>query len=108
MHFQENVKGKDQNIRKLEQELDSLTFRNKQLASRVEVLQQELDAGAAAKGKKTKVKHRLHCYLVTRNSIYVLQMDGCTLVSYKHALNNQLNFRSFLHNPCRHEPCGQD
>ena len=51
---QENLKSKDQAIRKYEQELDSLTFRNQQLASRVSFLQQELDQ-SHAKSKKNKV-----------------------------------------------------
>ncbi len=43
-------------LRKYEQEVDSLTFRNKQLASRVEVLQQELDnSSQIGKGRKSKV-----------------------------------------------------
>ncbi|XP_042645465.1 protein phosphatase 1 regulatory subunit 21 isoform X2 [Tyto alba] len=44
---------KDQSLRKLQQEMDSLTFRNQQLAKRVELLQDEL-ALSEAKGKKNK------------------------------------------------------
>jgi protein phosphatase 1 regulatory subunit 21 len=53
---QESLKEKDQAIRKYEQELDSLTFRNQQLSSRVSVLQQDLD-DSDAKAKKNKVLH---------------------------------------------------
>ena len=41
-------------MRKYEQELDSLMFRNQQLSSRVAVLQQELEE-SEAKTKKNKV-----------------------------------------------------
>lgn len=45
---------KDQSLRKLQQEMDSLTFRNLQLAKRVELLQDEL-ALSEPRGKKNKV-----------------------------------------------------
>ena len=48
------MKEKDQKIRKSEQEIDSLSFRNQQLTKRVNVLQDELEA-AEGKGKKNKV-----------------------------------------------------
>lgn len=41
--LQEAVRQKDQSIRKYEQEIDSLQFRNDQLSKRVAVLQEELD-----------------------------------------------------------------
>ncbi|XP_010144079.1 PREDICTED: protein phosphatase 1 regulatory subunit 21 [Buceros rhinoceros silvestris] len=44
---------KDQSLRKLQQEMDSLTFRNQQLAKRVELLQDEL-ALSESRGKKNK------------------------------------------------------
>lgn len=37
------LKEKEQSLRKAEQEMDSLTFRNQQLTKRVTVLQDELD-----------------------------------------------------------------
>ncbi|KAM6405797.1 protein phosphatase 1 regulatory subunit 21 isoform 2-T2 [Pluvialis apricaria] len=51
--LKEQVKMKDQSLRKLQQEMDSLTFRNQQLAKRVELLQDEL-ALSEARGKKSK------------------------------------------------------
>jgi len=52
----ETLQTKDQSLRKLEQESDSLTFRNKQLEKRIEVLQGELNSVEAklakSKGKK--------------------------------------------------------
>lgn len=40
--FKDEIKEKDQTIRKSEQELESLVFRNEQLSKRVLVLQDEL------------------------------------------------------------------
>ncbi|KAM9364686.1 protein phosphatase 1 regulatory subunit 21 isoform 2-T2 [Pholidichthys leucotaenia] len=49
----EQLKQRDQSLRKQEQEMDSLSFRNQQLAKRVELLQEEL-AASEARGKKGK------------------------------------------------------
>uniref|UniRef100_A0A8D0HND2 Protein phosphatase 1 regulatory subunit 21 n=1 Tax=Sphenodon punctatus TaxID=8508 RepID=A0A8D0HND2_SPHPU len=51
--LKEQLKMKDQSLRKLQQEMDSLTFRNQQLAKRVELLQDELVL-SEAKGKNKK------------------------------------------------------
>ncbi|KAL0621207.1 Protein phosphatase 1 regulatory subunit 21 [Plecturocebus cupreus] len=51
--LKEQLKMKDQSLRKLQQEMDSLTFRNLQLAKRVELLQDEL-ALNEPRGKKNK------------------------------------------------------
>ncbi|CAH1263624.1 PPP1R21 [Branchiostoma lanceolatum] len=48
----EATKLKDLSIRKFEQEIDSLTFRNQQLAKRVTVLQDELDSASVKKKNK--------------------------------------------------------
>uniref|UniRef100_A0AAQ5YCD9 Protein phosphatase 1 regulatory subunit 21 n=1 Tax=Amphiprion ocellaris TaxID=80972 RepID=A0AAQ5YCD9_AMPOC len=53
--LKEQLKQRDQSLRKQEQEMDSLSFRNQQLAKRVELLQEEL-AVSEAKGKKGKSK----------------------------------------------------
>uniref|UniRef100_A0A8C6UUJ7 Protein phosphatase 1 regulatory subunit 21 n=1 Tax=Neogobius melanostomus TaxID=47308 RepID=A0A8C6UUJ7_9GOBI len=53
--LKEQLKQRDQSLRKQEQEMDSLSFRNQQLAKRVELLQEEL-ATSEAKGKKGKTK----------------------------------------------------
>lgn len=52
--MQEQVKEKEQAVRKYQQEVDSLAFRNQQLSRRVTVLQEELDALEMQK-KKHKV-----------------------------------------------------
>ncbi|KAM4693382.1 protein phosphatase 1 regulatory subunit 21 [Discoglossus pictus] len=51
--LKEQLKMKDQSLRKQQQEMDSLTFRNQQLAKRVELLQEELSV-METKGKKSK------------------------------------------------------
>ncbi|XP_018120535.1 protein phosphatase 1 regulatory subunit 21-like isoform X1 [Xenopus laevis] len=51
--LKEQLKMKDQSLRKQQQEMNSLTFRNQQLAKRVELLQEELSL-MDVKGKKTK------------------------------------------------------
>ncbi|XP_048375212.1 protein phosphatase 1 regulatory subunit 21 isoform X1 [Sphaerodactylus townsendi] len=51
--LKEQLKMKDQSLRKLQQEMDSLAFRNQQLAKRVELLQDELVL-SESKGKKNK------------------------------------------------------
>ncbi|XP_041866371.1 protein phosphatase 1 regulatory subunit 21 isoform X1 [Melanotaenia boesemani] len=52
--LKEQLKQREQSLRKQEQEMDSLSFRNQQLAKRVELLQEEL-AASDARGKKGKV-----------------------------------------------------
>uniref|UniRef100_A0AAR2L8P6 Protein phosphatase 1 regulatory subunit 21 n=1 Tax=Pygocentrus nattereri TaxID=42514 RepID=A0AAR2L8P6_PYGNA len=53
--LKEELKQREQCLRKAEQEMDSLNFRNQQLAKRVELLQEEL-LTSEAKGKKSKNK----------------------------------------------------
>uniref|UniRef100_A0A3Q3MMY2 Protein phosphatase 1 regulatory subunit 21 n=1 Tax=Labrus bergylta TaxID=56723 RepID=A0A3Q3MMY2_9LABR len=53
--LKDQLKQRDQSLRKQEQEMDSLSFRNQQLAKRVELLQEEL-AASESKGKKGKSK----------------------------------------------------
>ncbi|XP_053731807.1 protein phosphatase 1 regulatory subunit 21 [Synchiropus splendidus] len=53
--LKDQLKQREQSLRKQEQEMDSLSFRNQQLAKRVELLQEEL-AVSEAKGKKGKSK----------------------------------------------------
>ncbi|XP_031434974.1 protein phosphatase 1 regulatory subunit 21 isoform X2 [Clupea harengus] len=53
--LKDELKQREQSLRRVEQEMDSLSFRNQQLAKRVELLQEELVA-TEAKGKKSKSK----------------------------------------------------
>ncbi|KAM4729735.1 protein phosphatase 1 regulatory subunit 21 isoform 2-T2 [Anableps anableps] len=53
--LKDQLKQRDQSLRKQEQEMDSLSFRNQQLAKRVELLQEEL-AACEVKSKKGKGK----------------------------------------------------
>lgn len=62
MRPQEEVKQREQSLRKAEQEMDSLSFRNQQLAKRVELLQEELQA-TEAKSKKSKVNQSCFVFL---------------------------------------------
>ncbi|MFT7806016.1 protein phosphatase 1 regulatory subunit 21 [Arapaima gigas] len=54
--LKEQLKQREQSLRKVEQEMDSLTFRNQQLAKRVELLQEELAASEAQRSRKSKGK----------------------------------------------------
>ena len=49
---QDELKQREQSLRRVEQEMDSLSFRNQQLAKRVELLQEELVA-TEAKGQNS-------------------------------------------------------
>ena len=53
--MQEQLKEKEQAVRKFDQEIDGLSFRNQQLSKRVLILQDELDE-AQSHRKKGKVK----------------------------------------------------
>ncbi|XP_030627197.1 protein phosphatase 1 regulatory subunit 21 [Chanos chanos] len=53
--LKDELKQREQSLRKVEQEMDSLSFRNQQLAKRVELLQEELQV-TEAKNKKGKSK----------------------------------------------------
>jgi len=65
---QNELKEKDLAVRKYEQEIDSLMFRNNQLSMRVNVLQQELD-DAHARDKKHKVVVICELYWLYRLSV---------------------------------------
>lgn len=54
LELKEVIKEQEQKIRKHDQEMDSLTFRNEQLTKRITVLQQELQTNS--RGKKSKNK----------------------------------------------------
>lgn len=54
--LREQLRIKDANFRRLEQEADSLGFRNKQLEHRVATLQDDLDKEGKKKGNKNKNK----------------------------------------------------
>jgi protein phosphatase 1 regulatory subunit 21 len=47
--LEESLQARELSVRKLEQENDSLTFRNKQLQKRIQVLQEDAAAADAAK-----------------------------------------------------------
>lgn len=53
--LRDTLKEREQSLRKAEQEMDSLSFRNQQLTKRVTVLQDELDSMTKAKKNKSKI-----------------------------------------------------
>ena len=55
--LRETLRVKESSLRKSEQEVDSLGFRNKQLERRVVSLQEQLEAAAAKPNKQGKVKN---------------------------------------------------
>lgn len=54
MELKELIKDLEQKIRKHDQEMESLTFRNEQLTKRISVLQQELQVNSHGKKSKNK------------------------------------------------------
>ena len=54
LELKEVIKEQEQKIRKHDQEMDSLTFRNEQLTKRITVLQQELQTNGHGKKGKNK------------------------------------------------------
>lgn len=78
--IKEQLKMKDQSLRKLQQEMDSLTFRNQQLAKRVELLQDELSL-SETRGKKNKVcakdANSLLAYLLIGCQRFILISNTC-------------------------------
>ncbi|EPY80329.1 KLRAQ motif-containing protein 1 [Camelus ferus] len=77
--LKEQLKMKDQSLRKLQQEMDSLTFRNLQLAKRVELLQDEL-ALSEPRGKKNKFfeadEQHKHVEAELRSRLATLEMEA--------------------------------
>lgn len=96
---QEQLKQRDQSLRKQEQEMDSLSFRNQQLTKRVELLQEEL-AVSEAKGKKGKVIMRGDqgsCYTVCKR-----QQDMFFLKSYYKIGNLTIIAHDYKYEELRH------
>ncbi|KAF7271450.1 hypothetical protein GWI33_015672 [Rhynchophorus ferrugineus] len=54
VHINEIIKNSEQTIRKRDQEMESLTFRNEQLTKRISVLQQELQINSHSRKGKQK------------------------------------------------------
>ncbi|CAH1793023.1 unnamed protein product [Owenia fusiformis] len=67
-HLKEGIKEKEKSIRKFEQEIDSLTFRNQQLSSRVTILQDELNDAQLKQRKNKQVNTSPAHEPVTNNS----------------------------------------
>ena len=56
----ETLRQRDQVLRKSESEMDSLNFRNQQLAKRVEILQEELEKAKIRETSGKKSSHHDH------------------------------------------------
>ena len=86
---QETLKQRDQTIRKYEQDIDSLEFRNAQLSKRVEILQGELD-DYERKGVKPQKGQKGHVD-VSASQLNVVQQQELQLkISENEALHKQL------------------
>lgn len=75
------MKQREQSLRKAEQEMDSLSFRNQQLAKRVELLQEELQV-IEAKSKKGKVYHDWGKIKQTNNKTISDSLTAATKLQY--------------------------
>ncbi|XP_076443048.1 protein phosphatase 1 regulatory subunit 21-like [Babylonia areolata] len=72
----DQVKERDQWLRKCEQEVDSLLFRNQQLSRRVELLQDDLVTAEAQRRKHKKHKGGEGPRLVRNSSVYDEELHG--------------------------------
>lgn len=59
--LRDNIRSKESSLRRAEQEVDSLSFRNKQLEMRVASLQDDLSKDAKKSAKASKGKARTNC-----------------------------------------------
>ncbi|KAF8766586.1 Protein phosphatase 1 regulatory subunit 21 like protein [Argiope bruennichi] len=86
--LQDTLKKKDQLIRKLEQEVECLNFRNVQLAKRVSVLQGELDTADTSKHSKTK--HSQNSSAPLSESYNILNLELQSRIEENEKLHQQL------------------
>ncbi|XP_052823648.1 protein phosphatase 1 regulatory subunit 21 [Octopus bimaculoides] len=93
-----NIKEKDQSVRKYEQEVDSLTFRNQQLAKRVLFLQEELEQVSTTK-RKNKVSYSSTILLLPYILIYSNYYHHLHLIVYNvlQVFETQQEYDSQLH-----------
>ncbi|XP_016120217.1 protein phosphatase 1 regulatory subunit 21-like [Sinocyclocheilus grahami] len=71
--LKDELKQKEQSSRKVEQEMDSLSFRNQQLTKRVELLQEELLL-SESKSKKSKVIIHTHADCSIHDIFHLLNL----------------------------------
>jgi protein phosphatase 1 regulatory subunit 21 len=98
--LRDGLKEKDQSVRKLEQEVESLNFRNQQLAKRIGVLQEELSLINNVNhttNKKSKNKHSTPTHnnstdnSVDNNILDVLNMELKNKITENEKLHLKLN-----------------
>ncbi|XP_035233745.1 protein phosphatase 1 regulatory subunit 21-like, partial [Stegodyphus dumicola] len=87
--LQENLKKKDQLIRKLEQEVECLNFRNVQLSKRVSVLQNDLEV-VDASSKHSKAKHSSNNAAISPESYNVLNIELQSRIEENERLHKQV------------------
>lgn len=87
--LQETLKKKDQLIRKLEQEVECLNFRNLQLTKRVSILQSDLE-GIDANPKHSKAKHPNNHSAPLPDSYGVLNLELQSRIEENEKLHKQL------------------
>ncbi|KFM76943.1 hypothetical protein X975_00948, partial [Stegodyphus mimosarum] len=87
--LQENLKKKDQLIRKLEQEVECLNFRNVQLSKRVSVLQNDLEV-VDASSKHSKVKYSSNSAAISPESYNVLNIELQSRIEENERLHKQV------------------
>lgn len=81
-NIRETLRNKETALRRLEQEIDSLKFRNKQLEHRVETLQDDLNAeGASKKGGKTFSRHNTGSDVVGSSAVGGVLQNGDPVLS---------------------------
>lgn len=90
--LREELKENDQKLRKLEQEVECLNFRNQQLAKRVSVLQDDLDQQQASARFKSKSKHDKQPMLpaVDNQSLSVLNTELQSKIDENAELHSKL------------------
>ena len=94
----EASKEKEQSIRKNEQEIESLNFRNKQLVSRISVLQTEVDKLSRqlnllsnGNNKPTKAAERVHSTPVPVSSLNIMREELEMKINENVELHNKLS-----------------
>ena len=97
--LKDSIKERDQSIRKLEQEMESLGFRNQQLAKRVGILQEELHNVQINYKKSSKSKQSSNHSTPNHSSGVGLNgdIDGSVLDVINNELQNKITENERLH-----------
>ncbi|XP_005100961.1 protein phosphatase 1 regulatory subunit 21 [Aplysia californica] len=93
-NLKEVLKERDQTVRKYEQEVDSLSFRNQQLSKRVIFLQEELESAETSSKKKHKSKSSEPS--TPERSLAAAALNGGASV-FNEELQNKIEENALLH-----------